>query len=168
MLIFRSAKTGISELALNASYRMHVNSTIGSSAPFTTKSPPPQPVAHRRAGVTLLSRLHVESSRSSAQHLFSLHGHLNKSLKNSSPLFFIFFYELIMTFRRLKKVNSSGPDSGPSSQDNDIYFPSSKSDSCRTMDSPSNSSEVYNYKTLAYSGGTLPRNFKKVKKSSSF
>ncbi|TMS16384.1 General receptor for phosphoinositides 1-associated scaffold protein [Larimichthys crocea] len=66
-----------------------------------------------------------------------------------------------MTFRRLKKVNSSGPDSGPSSQDNDIYFPSSKSDSCRTMDSPSNSSEVYNYKTLAYSGGTLPRNFKK-------
>ncbi|KAM9351212.1 general receptor for phosphoinositides 1-associated scaffold protein [Symphorus nematophorus] len=67
-----------------------------------------------------------------------------------------------MTFRRLKKVNSSGPDGGPtSSQDNDIYFPSSKSDSCRTMDLPSNSSEVYNYKTLAYSGGTLPRNFKK-------
>lgn len=92
MLIFRSAKTGISELALNASYRMHVNSTIGSSAPFTTKSPPPQPVAHRRAGVTLLSRLHVESSRSSAQHLFSLHGHQNKSLKNSSPLFFNFFF----------------------------------------------------------------------------
>ena len=67
-----------------------------------------------------------------------------------------------MTFRRLKKVNSSGPDSGPASQDSDIYFPSSKSDSCRTMDLPSNSSEVYNYKTLAYSGGTLPRNYKKV------
>ncbi|XP_022062071.2 general receptor for phosphoinositides 1-associated scaffold protein [Acanthochromis polyacanthus] len=66
-----------------------------------------------------------------------------------------------MTFRRLKKVNSSGPDSGPASQDNDIYFPSSKSDSCRTVDLPTNSSEVYNYKTLAYSGGTLPRNFKK-------
>ncbi|XP_041656393.1 general receptor for phosphoinositides 1-associated scaffold protein [Cheilinus undulatus] len=66
-----------------------------------------------------------------------------------------------MTFRRLKKVNSSGPDSsGPASQD-DIYFPSSKSDSCRTRDLPTNSSEVYNYKTLAYSGGTLPRNFKK-------
>ncbi|XP_029363295.1 general receptor for phosphoinositides 1-associated scaffold protein [Echeneis naucrates] len=65
-----------------------------------------------------------------------------------------------MTFRRLKKVNSSGPDSGPVTQD-DIYFPSSKSDSCKTMDLPSNSSEVYNYKTLAYSGGTLPRNFKK-------
>ncbi|XP_047447722.1 general receptor for phosphoinositides 1-associated scaffold protein [Mugil cephalus] len=65
-----------------------------------------------------------------------------------------------MTFRRLRKVNSSAPDSGPSSQD-DIYFPSSKSDSCRTMDVPTNSSEVYNYKTLAYSGGTLPRNFKK-------
>ncbi|CAI5648371.1 general receptor for phosphoinositides 1-associated scaffold protein isoform X1 [Oreochromis niloticus] len=65
-----------------------------------------------------------------------------------------------MTFRRLKKVNSNGPESGPASQD-DIYFPSSKSDSCRTMDTPSNSSEVYNYKTLAYSGGTLPRNYKK-------
>uniref|UniRef100_A0A3B5MD27 Trafficking regulator and scaffold protein tamalin n=1 Tax=Xiphophorus couchianus TaxID=32473 RepID=A0A3B5MD27_9TELE len=67
-----------------------------------------------------------------------------------------------MTFRRLKKVNSSGVDGGPASQDNDIYFPSSKSDSCRTVDLPANSSEVYNYKTLAYSGGTLPRNFKKV------
>lgn len=67
-----------------------------------------------------------------------------------------------MTFRRLKKVNSSGPESGPTSQDNDIYFPSSKSDSCRTVDLPTNSSEVYNYRTLAYSGGTLPRNFKKV------
>ncbi|PWA31853.1 hypothetical protein CCH79_00006456, partial [Gambusia affinis] len=66
-----------------------------------------------------------------------------------------------MTFRRLKKVNSSGVDGGPASQDNDIYFPSSKSDSCRTVNLPANSSEVYNYKTLAYSGGTLPRNFKK-------
>ncbi|XP_060913861.1 general receptor for phosphoinositides 1-associated scaffold protein [Labrus mixtus] len=67
-----------------------------------------------------------------------------------------------MTFRRLKKVNSSGPDpTGPASQDNDIYFTSSKSDSCRTRDLPANPSEVYNYKTLAYSGGTLPRNFKK-------
>ncbi|KAF1390099.1 hypothetical protein PFLUV_G00054600 [Perca fluviatilis] len=66
-----------------------------------------------------------------------------------------------MTFRRLKKVNSSGPESGPAPPDNDIYFPSSKSDSCRTGDLPNRSSEVYNYKTLAYSGGTLPRNFKK-------
>ncbi|KAK9515190.1 hypothetical protein VZT92_025856 [Zoarces viviparus] len=66
-----------------------------------------------------------------------------------------------MTFRRLKKVNSSGPESGPASRDSDIYFPSSKSDSCRTVDLPKNPSEVYNYKTLAYSGGTLPRNFKK-------
>ncbi|KAM9855866.1 general receptor for phosphoinositides 1-associated scaffold protein [Aulostomus maculatus] len=66
-----------------------------------------------------------------------------------------------MTFRRLKKVNSSGPEGGPASPDNDIYFPSSKSESCRTMHLPTNSSEVYNYKTLAYSGGTLPRNFKK-------
>ncbi|XP_020785407.2 general receptor for phosphoinositides 1-associated scaffold protein [Boleophthalmus pectinirostris] len=67
-----------------------------------------------------------------------------------------------MTFRRLKKVNSSGPDSGGNSQENDIYFPSSKSDSCRTsMDLHTKPSDVYNYKTLAYSGGTLPRNFKK-------
>lgn len=62
-------------------------------------------------------------------------------------------------------MNSSGPETGPASQDNDIYFPSSKSDSCRTTaDLPTSSSEVYNYRTLAYSGGTLPRNFKKVKK----
>lgn len=67
-----------------------------------------------------------------------------------------------MTFRRLKKVNSSGPETGPACQDADIYFPSSKSDSCRTGDLPSRSSDVYNYKTLAYSGGTLPRNFRKV------
>ncbi|XP_067383099.1 general receptor for phosphoinositides 1-associated scaffold protein [Channa argus] len=66
-----------------------------------------------------------------------------------------------MTLRRLKKVNSSGPESGPASQDHDIYFPSSKSDSCRTTGLQANSSEVYNYKTLAYSGGTLPRNYKK-------
>ncbi|XP_058499654.1 general receptor for phosphoinositides 1-associated scaffold protein [Solea solea] len=67
-----------------------------------------------------------------------------------------------MTFRRLKKVNSSGPDSGAAaSQDNDIYFPSSKSDSCNTNSNNTNSSEVYNHRTLAYSGGTLPRNYKK-------
>ncbi|XP_076023249.1 general receptor for phosphoinositides 1-associated scaffold protein [Genypterus blacodes] len=66
-----------------------------------------------------------------------------------------------MTFRRLKKVNSSGPDSGATSPENDIYFPSSQSDSCRTAALPTNTSEVYNYKTLAYSGGTLPRNIKK-------
>ncbi|KAM9430266.1 general receptor for phosphoinositides 1-associated scaffold protein-like [Salvelinus alpinus] len=64
-----------------------------------------------------------------------------------------------MTLRKLKKVNSSDPTSRLSSQD-DIYFPSSKSDSCKTMDLPTHS-EVYNYKTLAYSGGTLPRNFRK-------
>lgn len=71
-------------------------------------------------------------------------------------------HEVNMTFRRLKKVNSSSrPESGPNSQENDIYFPSSKSDSCRTVDVQTNSSDVYNYKTLAYSGGTLPRSFKK-------
>lgn len=72
-------------------------------------------------------------------------------------------HEVNMTFRRLKKVNSSSrPESGPNSQENDTYFPSSKSDSCRTVDVQTNSSDVYNYKTLAYSGGTLPRSFKKV------
>ncbi|KAJ8016862.1 hypothetical protein DPEC_G00011750 [Dallia pectoralis] len=65
-----------------------------------------------------------------------------------------------MTLRRLKPMNSSDPSVRLSSKD-DIYFPSSKSDSCKTMDLPSKSSEVYNYKTLAYSGGTLPRNFRK-------
>ncbi|CAL8367096.1 unnamed protein product [Lota lota] len=62
-----------------------------------------------------------------------------------------------MTFRRPKKVNSNHPQGGPSTQDNDIYFSSSKSDSCKTVELQPNSSEVYNYKTLAYSGGTLPR-----------
>ncbi|XP_067227791.1 general receptor for phosphoinositides 1-associated scaffold protein [Chanodichthys erythropterus] len=68
-----------------------------------------------------------------------------------------------MTFRRVKKLNSNEPDSGSLCHDSgDIYFTSSKSDSCGTVDrGPSNSTEVYNYKTLAYSGGTLPRNFKK-------
>uniref|UniRef100_A0A3P9H9I5 GRP1 (general receptor for phosphoinositides 1)-associated scaffold protein n=1 Tax=Oryzias latipes TaxID=8090 RepID=A0A3P9H9I5_ORYLA len=65
-----------------------------------------------------------------------------------------------MTFR-VKKVNSSGLENGSAHRDSDIYFPSSKSDSCRTADPSSKSSEIYNYKTLAYSGGTLPRNFKK-------
>ncbi|AWP10195.1 putative general receptor for phosphoinositides 1-associated scaffold protein [Scophthalmus maximus] len=63
-----------------------------------------------------------------------------------------------MTFRRLKKVHSSAP---AAAQDHDVYFASSKSDSCRTADAPSHSSDVYDYKTLAYSGGTLPRNLKK-------
>lgn len=70
-----------------------------------------------------------------------------------------------MTFRRLKMVESSGPDSAAASlPDNDVYFPSSQSDSCqRTAPLKNDSSEVYNYKTLAYSGGTLPRNLRKVK-----
>ncbi|KAM9344472.1 general receptor for phosphoinositides 1-associated scaffold protein [Pholidichthys leucotaenia] len=67
-----------------------------------------------------------------------------------------------MTFRRLKKVNSSAPENRATSRDSDIYFPSSKSDSCGSApDLEKKSSEVYNYRTLAFSGGTLPRNFKK-------
>jgi len=73
-----------------------------------------------------------------------------------------------MTFRRLRKVNSGSPaeGGGPSSsssscQHQDLY--SSQGDhSCRTVDLRTNSSDVYNYKTLAYSGGTLPRT-KKVR-----
>lgn len=70
-----------------------------------------------------------------------------------------------MTFRRVKKLNSNEPDSGSLCNDSgEIYFTSSKSESCGTVDrGPSNSAELYNYKTLAYSGGTLPRNFKKVR-----
>ncbi|XP_019721749.1 general receptor for phosphoinositides 1-associated scaffold protein [Hippocampus comes] len=69
-----------------------------------------------------------------------------------------------MTFRRLKMVESNGPDSAAASlPDNDVYFPSSQSDSCqRTAPLKNDSSEVYNYKTLAYSGGTLPRNLRKA------
>lgn len=70
-----------------------------------------------------------------------------------------------MTFRRVKKLNSNEPDSGSLCHDSgEIHLTSSKSDSCGTVDrGPSNSTELYNYKTLAYSGGTLPRNFKKVR-----
>ncbi|XP_061541754.1 general receptor for phosphoinositides 1-associated scaffold protein [Phycodurus eques] len=71
-----------------------------------------------------------------------------------------------MTFRRLKTVDSSGADSAASAAppDSDVYFPSSQSDSCgrRTAPLKHDSSEVYNYKTLAYSGGTLPRNVRKA------
>ncbi|KAG9333985.1 hypothetical protein JZ751_009301 [Albula glossodonta] len=66
-----------------------------------------------------------------------------------------------MTFRRLRKLNSNDPNECGTSDSGEIYFPSSKSDSCRTMDSSTNCSDVYNYKSLAYSGGTLPRNFRK-------
>lgn len=109
------------------------------------------------------SWLHVEA-RSSVSIFLSRPVSLTRQLVIIffSLVFCLLVCELNMTFRRLKKVNSSGPESGPTSQDNDIYFPSSKSDSCRTVDLPTNSSEVYSYRTLAYSGGTLPRNFKKV------
>ncbi|XP_028850704.1 general receptor for phosphoinositides 1-associated scaffold protein [Denticeps clupeoides] len=60
-----------------------------------------------------------------------------------------------MTFRKLKTLNSSDADGS-----GDIYFSSSASDSWRAGDLH-NSTEVCNYRTLAYSGGTLPRNYKK-------
>ncbi|XP_066529486.1 general receptor for phosphoinositides 1-associated scaffold protein [Hoplias malabaricus] len=63
-----------------------------------------------------------------------------------------------MTLRRVKKLNSSEPQSQGSGE---IYFSSSQSDSCRSTQRSSAPSLIYNYKTLAYSGGTLPRNFNK-------
>ncbi|XP_077573087.1 general receptor for phosphoinositides 1-associated scaffold protein isoform X1 [Stigmatopora nigra] len=69
-----------------------------------------------------------------------------------------------MTFRRLKMVDSNGTNrTAAPSPDNGVYFPSSQSDSCRrTAPLNNDATEVYNYKTLAYSGGTLPRNLRKV------
>nr|XP_015199817.1 PREDICTED: general receptor for phosphoinositides 1-associated scaffold protein [Lepisosteus oculatus] len=66
-----------------------------------------------------------------------------------------------MTFRRLKKVNSSDPGRLPSHHDSGDVYQSSASDTYGTVEKCKNASDVYNYKTLAYSGGTLPRNFKK-------
>uniref|UniRef100_A0A3Q4BPN2 PDZ domain-containing protein n=1 Tax=Mola mola TaxID=94237 RepID=A0A3Q4BPN2_MOLML len=63
-----------------------------------------------------------------------------------------------MTFRRLNTVNSGGA----ASRDADADVPPSKSGSCRSVELPSDSSEVYDYRTLAYSGGTLPRHLRKV------
>ncbi|KAK0138297.1 General receptor for phosphoinositides 1-associated scaffold protein [Merluccius polli] len=67
-----------------------------------------------------------------------------------------------MTFRRVKKVSPGPPgppeDRGPAAPDGDIYFPSSRSDGVEPRPT---SSEVYNYKTLAYSGGTLPRTYRR-------
>ncbi|XP_036388113.1 general receptor for phosphoinositides 1-associated scaffold protein-like [Megalops cyprinoides] len=63
-----------------------------------------------------------------------------------------------MTFRRLKKHNSNRtapPDSA------EMHFPPSRTDNCKTLVSLKNSSDVYNYKTLAYSGETLPRHHRK-------
>ncbi|XP_048872091.1 general receptor for phosphoinositides 1-associated scaffold protein isoform X1 [Brienomyrus brachyistius] len=66
-----------------------------------------------------------------------------------------------MTFRKLKKFSSNDTDCGTARSDSgEIYFSSSKSDSL-VMDRPTSSSDIYNYKTLAYSGGTLPRNYRK-------
>uniref|UniRef100_A0A3Q3X410 PDZ domain-containing protein n=1 Tax=Mola mola TaxID=94237 RepID=A0A3Q3X410_MOLML len=62
-----------------------------------------------------------------------------------------------MTFRRLNTVNSGGA----ASRDADADVPPSKSGSCRSVELPSDSSEVYDYRTLAYSGGTLPRHLRK-------
>ncbi|KAJ8358665.1 hypothetical protein SKAU_G00151900 [Synaphobranchus kaupii] len=63
------------------------------------------------------------------------------------------------SFWRLEKRSSSKPDHGTSFPNSaETHFPTSKSDNCKAMVSMNNSLDVYNYKTLAYSGGTLPRN----------
>lgn len=152
--------TETSEAPLKAAPRLHVNMSIGARSCPSQQSLRPRRLLRRKPLRWLCCSLHVEPhnsvsisvGRQDAPLIHKLH--LQKTFSLS---------ELNMTFRRLKKVNSSGPDSGAASQDGDVYFPSSKSDSCRTTDLPGNSSEVYNYKTLAYSGGTLPRNYKRVK-----
>ncbi|MBN3297675.1 GRASP protein, partial [Amia calva] len=67
-----------------------------------------------------------------------------------------------MTFRRIKKLNSNDPESTSAPQDSGDIYQSSASDTYRTLElSKKSSSEVYTYRTLAYSGGTLPRNYRK-------
>ncbi|XP_061908494.1 general receptor for phosphoinositides 1-associated scaffold protein [Entelurus aequoreus] len=61
-----------------------------------------------------------------------------------------------MTFRRRKMVHSNGA----TSPENDVHSPPSGSDS--RPPARDFSSGVYNYKTLAYSGGTLPRTRRKA------
>ncbi|XP_029102278.1 general receptor for phosphoinositides 1-associated scaffold protein [Scleropages formosus] len=67
-----------------------------------------------------------------------------------------------MTFRRAKKGSPPESACGTSCSDSgDIYFPSSKSDSA-VADAPAAAGcELYTYRSLAYSGGTLPRNHRK-------
>lgn len=156
---------------MKAAQRMNVNIVIGTHSCPSQQSPRPRCLFTRNTPECHCDFfLHVET-HDSGQHLSRLPS------PEGTTTQFLYLQQLFlpphptthlvcglnMTFRRLKKVNSSGPESGPTSQDGDIYFPSSKSDSCRTVELPSNSSEVYNYKTLAYSGGTLPRNSKKVR-----
>ncbi|MBN3277637.1 GRASP protein, partial [Polyodon spathula] len=71
-----------------------------------------------------------------------------------------------MTLRRLKQLSRKEEEYGSvldrdvySGEKNEIY--QSTSETYKTLDSYKNTSDVYNYKTLAYSGGTLPRNHKK-------
>ncbi|XP_061076703.1 general receptor for phosphoinositides 1-associated scaffold protein-like isoform X1 [Conger conger] len=66
------------------------------------------------------------------------------------------------SFWRLEKRSSNKTDHGTSCPSSaKTHFPTSKSDNYKAMVSMNNSSDVYNYKTLAYSGGTLPRNRRK-------
>ncbi|XP_034769713.2 general receptor for phosphoinositides 1-associated scaffold protein-like [Acipenser ruthenus] len=71
-----------------------------------------------------------------------------------------------MTLRRLKQLSRKEEEWGSatdrdvySAGKNEIYQPASET--FKTLDSYKNTSDVYNYKTLAYSGGTLPRNHRK-------
>lgn len=152
----------LSELHAKAPSRTNVSPAL--IRVLHNKGPPPQPVVKKLPGVSLWfpSTLRLGFSISAGCARRTSPSRLSL-LSTTPPHRVASLSGLDMTFRRLKKVNSSGPGSGPASHDGDIYFPSSKSDSCRTAGFPSNSSEVYNYRTLAFSGGTLPRNFKKVK-----
>ncbi|KAJ8412233.1 hypothetical protein AAFF_G00145000 [Aldrovandia affinis] len=64
-----------------------------------------------------------------------------------------------MSFWRLEKWSSNRPEHRtPCPGSAAMHLPSSKSDNSKNMVSTNSSLDVYNYKTLAYSGGTLPRN----------
>lgn len=148
-----------SEVQVKASFGMDVTVLVAADWCPVRQAPPPPPVgSDETPGVSFLPprwgfvSIFIGCFRFGPLYLRA------SLLPTTSAL----VYQLDMTFRRLKKVNSSGPETGPACQDSDIYFPSSKSDSCRTADFQSNCPEVYSYKTLAYSGGTLPRNLKKV------
>ncbi|KAJ8260170.1 hypothetical protein GJAV_G00177900 [Gymnothorax javanicus] len=63
---------------------------------------------------------------------------------------------------RIEQRSSNKSDHGtPCPSSDEAHFPSFKKENYKALVSMNNSLDVYNYKTLAYSGGTLPRNRRK-------
>lgn len=140
--------------------QMEENKTLLLRSPsnqIPRRCPKPRPPC--AAHLHIPTPLSLQSFSSSLVSVHSYRGaRARQQVLNTSQLTpkFVIWTRRIMKNMTFRRVKDSGTGSG------DIYFSSSKSDSCRSMDVPSGSSDVYNYKTLAYSGGTLPRNFKKV------